>query len=267
MNKELKDIFLVEDKNILDVSSWEKYAEKKDLEKNYYSEYYKKNFYEKEVSVGVFYELDSERKASESIHHIAWGYRTDKDCSYNAKVRENKFIENIIAGCPCDDLPPARPVSNKYRKYLPIYLFLTLTIILSLVYSYTFEMFDAMSFMKNYMAFFFLIFGGLKIINLKNFVKMFATYDLVAIRYKSWGYSYPFIEIFLGINYLFFYNNILNYITIILSSLLCVGIYKKLKKGGITQCACLGGFFNVPLSWLTFYENLIMFLMAIFMIF
>jgi hypothetical protein len=32
------------------------------------------------------------------------------------------------------------------------------------------------------------------------------------------------------------------------------------------QCACMGGFFSIPITWVTFYEDALMAAMALFMI-
>lgn len=101
MSKELKDIFLKDGENMLDLKGWEKFAEKKDFEKNFYSEYFKKDFFGREISIGVFYELEEQKNISKKIHHVAWGYRGEKDCSFNSKILDNKYFENVTGGCPC----------------------------------------------------------------------------------------------------------------------------------------------------------------------
>lgn len=272
MNTELKNIFGKDGKQILDLSNWTLYVEKVEYEKGKKSFYYIKNDTKdtKQVSIGVFYDLKDLNK----IDYIAWGYRLDKDCSYNAKVGDNLYIEKIVAGCPCDEIETKKncceaPEKQDYlsKKYLPIYCFLVLTILLSLTYIFIFTTPSLMNFMSAYMSFFFLIFGGIKLFNLKGFAKMFSTYDLIAERFPTWGYVYPFVEIILGLLYLNYpHTPLINVFTAILMAITSLGIYRHLKTGKVSQCACLGGFFNVPLSWVTFWENFIMLLMALYML-
>jgi hypothetical protein len=51
------------------------------------------------------------------------------------------------------------------------------------------------------MAGFFITFSYFKIINLKEFATSYSMYDIVAKKWKNWGYVYAFIELMLGISY------------------------------------------------------------------
>ena len=97
--KDLKEIFLSNGVYVLNLDGWTEYTEKTDLERGFHSKYFKREYEGREISIGVFYKLDSLQK----IDHIAWGYRDEKDCSYNASVNDKGEIENILAGCPCDE--------------------------------------------------------------------------------------------------------------------------------------------------------------------
>jgi hypothetical protein len=263
---DLKDIFLTNGVHLLNLSGWTKYTEKTDFEKGFHSKYYKQDYLGREISIGVFYKLDNLQK----IDHIAWGYRDEKDCSYNANVNDKGEIINILAGCPCieSDLQKNSIFKKHNHKYLPIFGFLFLVLVLAEVATLLSSNFGLMNFLRYYMVFFFLIFGFLKIINLKKFSMMFASYDLIAMRYPLWGKIYPFLEIGLGVLYLLFAHSLyLNLFTAGLMAITSVGIFRKLISGEKVSCACLGGFFNVPLSWITFFENFAMFIMALYMIF
>ena len=114
---------------------------------------------------------------------------------------------------------------------------------------------------KNYMGFILIIFGLLKLYDLKNFSKIFSKYDLISKNFKIYAFIYPFLEIILGILMI---NNInlqeVNLITfiIIVSSLVSVSL--SLFKGEQLRCGCLGSFFHIPLSYITISENIIMLL-------
>jgi len=122
--------------------------------------------------------------------------------------------------------------------------------------------------MRHFMGGFFLLFGALKVANLKNFALMYRGYDLLAARIPAWGYIYPFVELALGILYtLDTYSTQTNVVTAVVMTFGAIGITKKLHRGGNQTCACLGGFFSVPLTWVTVAENMLMAVMAVFMAF
>jgi len=53
-----------------------------------------------------------------------------------------------------------------------------------------------------YMGSILIFFGILKLYDIEQFVKIFEKYDIIAQKYRFYGYMYPFIEILLG--YCFF---------------------------------------------------------------
>lgn len=126
---------------------------------------------------------------------------------------------------------------------------------------------NLMVFMMTFMAGFFLIFGGLKLVNLKAFANRFATYDILAKQWKPYGYVYPFIEIALGVCYVFsIAPRITSIVTIVIMTVGAYGIYQKLRSGRMFTCACLGTKFDIPLTKVTVAENLVMAAMAITML-
>lgn len=130
------------------------------------------------------------------------------------------------------------------------------------------ETFNINEWMNHFMAGFFLTFSFFKIINIKSFAESFSSYDLIANKWFRYGIIYPFIELLLGLSYFlqrgFF---IANMITVILLTITTVGIIKTLRRKGNIKCACLGAGFNLPLSYVTVFENGIMIFMALFYFF
>ena len=121
--------------------------------------------------------------------------------------------------------------------------------------------------MLDYMAGFFLLFGGLKAINLRRFAVMFAQYDPLAAMFPHWGLAYPFAELALGGAYLLRVGiELANLGTTFLLGIGMLGIWRKLSDPVETTCACLGGFFSVPVTQLTLAENAAMVLMAVMML-
>lgn len=81
------------------------------------------------------------------------------------------------------------------------------------------------------------------------------------------GYIYPFIEIGVGILFAArVYLEAATLFSILLLSFGAIGIYSQLKDKMRVTCACLGGFFSIPLTWVTFWENLLMAFMAAYML-
>ena len=124
-----------------------------------------------------------------------------------------------------------------------------------------------MPFMQMFMAWFFLLFGFLKLINLKAFAEAYGMYDIVAKRSRAYAYLYPFIEFGLGLAYLFSFNlHYTNIITLIVMLVSALGVYLQLRKGEQIICACLGVVFKVPMTWVTLFEDLLMAAMAVVML-
>ena len=92
-------------------------------------------------------------------------------------------------------------------------------------------------------------------------------YDIVAAKWKNWGYVYPFVELTLGILYLL---NIApfatNFATVLILGVSSIGVIKSNIDKKKIKCACLGDVFNLPMSTVTIVEDLTMVAMALFML-
>ena len=117
------------------------------------------------------------------------------------------------------------------------------------------------------MAGFFLVFSFFKLLNLRAFADAYAGYDVLAARFKAWGFIYPFVELGLGLAYIVQGHALwLNLVTIIIMGFSSIGVIRSvLSKQGI-QCACLGTVFNLPMSTVTIVDDLGMVAMAAWMI-
>jgi len=102
-----------------------------------------------------------------------------------------------------------------------------------------------------------------KLLNLEGFATSYSMYDIVAARWKGWGYIYPFVELLLGILYLIniapFLTNIL---TVIILGISSIGVIKSVLNKQEIKCACLGDVFSLPMSTVTIVEDLAMVGMA-----
>ena len=121
--------------------------------------------------------------------------------------------------------------------------------------------------MTNFMAGFFLVFSFFKLLDLRGFADAFAGYDLLAARWRPWGLIYPFVELGLGLAFLFrwqlFAANVATLAVMVFGGL---GVLRALSRGRAIRCACLGAVLNLPMSTVTLVEDGLMAAMALAML-
>ena len=122
-------------------------------------------------------------------------------------------------------------------------------------------------FMIIYMGIFFILFSLMKMLDWNGFVNAFAGYDLIAKRSRLYGLAYPAIEFIIGVLYLTgtFIIGAAG-VTIFIMGIGSIGVGKNIFSKNKIQCACLGTKINVPLTKVTFLEDIIMVVMAISLI-
>lgn len=151
-----------------------------------------------------------------------------------------------------------------FRPLLTIFLFIT---VVSLITSMHDGKLDVMQWMGAFMAGFFLVFSFFKLLDVKAFADTYSTYDLLAKRVKAYGYIYPFIELALGLAYLTSFEPQFTAIaTIAVMGFSSIGVIQTVLDKKKIQCACLGAVFNLPMTTVTIIEDLLMVLMAAFML-
>lgn len=160
------------------------------------------------------------------------------------------------------------PIIKTIKKYSPILVILLMVTAFSLFNEAILKpTFLISNFLNTYMAVFFLVFSAFKLVNLTGFANSFSQYDPIAKRSKLYAYSYPFIELVLGL--MFATSTLImlaNVVTIIVMGVGTVGVVSALRSKKTIVCACLGGFFNLPMSYVTLFENLTMIAMAFIML-
>lgn len=107
-----------------------------------------------------------------------------------------------------------------------------------------------------FMAGFFTVFAGFKLLDLKGFAEGYSTYDLLAQRWFGYGYIYPFIE--LGFGLLMFasiHSPFILWIELVVMVFSGIGVAIKLARREEFLCACLGTFLKVPLTYITLLED------------
>jgi copper chaperone CopZ len=121
--------------------------------------------------------------------------------------------------------------------------------------------------MMDFMAGFFLVFGFFKLLNLRAFALNFKAYDLAAMAIPGYAVAYPFIEVGLGVAYLMRWSPLItNSITIVVMGVGALGVLQALRHKKQIDCACLGTVFKLPMSTVTLVEDLLMLLMAVVML-
>lgn len=117
--------------------------------------------------------------------------------------------------------------------------------------------------MGRFMGGFFLVFSGLKMLDLRGFANAYRSYDLLAHRVPSYGLLYPFLEAFLGCAYLVapasFYLHGFTLTLMLFSSL---GVIRSVLRKEELQCACMGTSIQLPMTTVTIVEDLGMAAMA-----
>lgn len=152
------------------------------------------------------------------------------------------------------------PFLSKFWPLILIFSFIYTLTILAVSVSGEFDWVYAM---RMFEGFFFIIFGGFKMINWAGFVNAYQTYDIIARYSRTYAYAYPLIELGLGVGYLTGFNlTLVNWITIFVMGISAVGVLQALMNKKEVQCACLGVVFRVPMTKVTLLEDILMIVMA-----
>ncbi len=154
-----------------------------------------------------------------------------------------------------------------FKAYRPILLVFIYILLVTLLIQYTSGAFDIRKWMRHFMAGFFLVFSFFKILDLSGFADSYMTYDIIAKKWREWGYVYAYIELCLGIAYLTNYypliTNILAFGVMVVS---VIGVLQSVLNKRKIKCACLGAVFDLPMSTITIIEDALMILMSGYMI-
>jgi len=111
--------------------------------------------------------------------------------------------------------------------------------------------------MHYFMGFFLCQFAMLKLFHPDAFADGFEMYDLIAGRFRLYGYVYPLIELGLGLAYLAFFAPIWTYAaTVLIMTISSIGVISALMRGLDINCPCMGSILDVPLSTVTLAEDL-----------
>lgn len=149
------------------------------------------------------------------------------------------------------------------ETYKPIFLVFGYILGITLLIEFTNGEFLWMRWMNHFMAGFFLVFSFFKLLNLQGFAESYAMYDVVAKRWKGWGFAYAIIELVLGLAFLSGFNPILtNAVTFVVMSISIIGVLQSVLNKRKIKCACLGAIFNLPMTTITIIEDALMIAMS-----
>ena len=153
------------------------------------------------------------------------------------------------------------------QTYKPVLLLFAFITGISVLAQAQVAPFSWMLCMRHFMAGFFLAFSFFKILNLRGFADSYATYDVIAKKWRSYGFLYAFIELGLGIAFLRGVQPLLtNTITLVVMSVSLIGVLQSVLNKRKIRCACLGDVFNLPMSTITIIEDALMIAMSAWMI-
>ncbi len=141
-----------------------------------------------------------------------------------------------------------------WKSYMPLIVIFALLVAGSL--AATWWNLTLVNFVQAFMAGFFIVFAGFKLMDLKGFAEGYSTYDLLASRWMGYGYVYPFIELAFGLLMLAGLHSAgLLWVELAVMLFSGLGVAIKLAKGEEFMCACLGTFLKVPLTKITLVED------------
>ncbi|KLT65263.1 heavy metal transporter [Pedobacter sp. BMA] len=166
----------------------------------------------------------------------------------------------ISANTPHDVMQESKSWIQTYKPILLIFGYVTA---ISFIVSWQNSTLNLMTFMRVFMAGFFLVFSFFKFLDLKAFAESYAMYDIVAKKLSLWGYVYAFIELGLGLGFACNLSPvILNWVTLVVMTVSILGVLESVINKKKIRCACLGAVFNLPMSTVTIVEDAIMIAMS-----
>jgi copper chaperone CopZ len=153
------------------------------------------------------------------------------------------------------------------ETYYPLLLIVGYIAVASLAGGWRDGFFDWHGWMNSFMAGFFLVFSFFKFLDLRGFASAYAGYDLLAARWHGYGYVYPFLELALGLAFLFGVMPAATLLaTVALMGFSSIGVMRAVLRKQKIRCACLGTALNLPMSTVTIIEDLGMAAMALVML-
>lgn len=155
-------------------------------------------------------------------------------------------------------------IPNGWGAYYPIFLIAIYIFGITAINNIHGQNVNWHGWMGQFMAGFFLVFSAFKLLDIRGFAEGYATYDLLARYWYTYGFIYPFLELGLGILYLgTWWPTMTSFLTILIMGFSSLGVINSLLKKQKIRCACLGTILKVPLSSITLVEDVMMVVLAV----
>lgn len=181
---------------------------------------------------------------------------------YTLTEAEHKPV-NVFESAP----QPTEAPKSWAATYKPILLIFGYVSVVSVIAGTQAPTFDYMLAMRVFMSGFFLTFSFFKLLDINAFADSYAMYDVVAKKFRAWGYIYVFVELGLGLAYALNLAPItVNAVTAVVMSVSLIGVLQSVLSKKTIRCACLGAVFNLPMSTVTIIEDGLMILMSLAML-
>jgi glutaredoxin len=160
-------------------------------------------------------------------------------------------------------------VDPRAISYRPVIVLFTMTALAALAASYAVsgQLFTVGA-AQWFIAFSMVVLSLLKLQNVETFSAMFLNYDLLARRWVPYSYIYPYAE---GVAGVLMIAGALKWISVpvalFIGTVGAISVFKAvyIEKREL-KCACVGGSSNVPLGFISLTENLMMIVMAVWMV-
>lgn len=119
-----------------------------------------------------------------------------------------------------------------------------------------------------YVGFLLCSLGSLKLFDLQGFADGFRMYDVLAGRWRGYGYVYPFLELALGLTYLSYLEPVTVYfVSVALFAFSGLGVFNTLDgKLDLKKPALSANGLRAPLPIVTAMESVIMVIVALVML-
>ena len=178
----------------------------------------------------------------------------------NARVGGFEDLQRYLGKAPKD---------KSSTTYFPVLAVFVVAALLAVAIAYPFgNGLEIQTLIMHFIGLTMIVLGLLKLQNLEGFVNGFLGYDLLARRYVPYAFVYPYAEILGG---LLMVGGTLSVISVpIMLFIGGIGGVSVIKAVYIDKrelkCACVGGDSNVPLGFVSFSENAVMFGAGIWML-
>ena len=204
-----------------------------------------------------------------------WLTTREETDAFKAQHDVNTTPQILIAGQRIgghDDLRRflgLRVKDAKATSYTPVLAVFAVAALLALAVNWlTFLPLLSFVTLERFVAIAMILLAMLKLQDVDRFATMFLNYDLLARRLPPYGMAYPFLELGAGVLML---TRTLNWLSIpvalFIGGIGAVSVFRAVyvEKRDL-KCACVGGNSNVPLGFVSLTENVMMVVMALWMV-